>query len=447
MATIEVNSSTNALRVENPEFELADQQAADTIGTNLLSINNDCILEILNKLECIDLGGVAGLSRLQEAIQMIFASKWKGIVTFDHNTKSRACDFLQNIGPQIRSIRLVQSDDAHDNDSDIVRSISQYCSVGTLSNLEMLGWSCGLVDDISPSLLSGLQTLFLQDCVIPIGMLDSCKGLTELTLMRVEEIRDGATQPNFALNKLKTLKIEMPSTIRCQHPYCNMNATHLKYLGYEEHREVRAPRLHGVEFINEAESLEHLEIDVLPQHLLAPIIASIPTFKNIKTLKLYCEYLENHPATLDVVDQLEHLTEFVWGYPKKFSPKNLLFVIKNANNLEQLIVSFSNRRLTTSEPAAHQISPIDAESYEQMLDIVSKRANGKPLNVIIVGHRYETQLKQFEVVVPQHELLQITSLMSNALAPILNIDMDSAHGRIKMSNEQIKVLRDGGLLS
>lgn len=445
MATIEVNSSMNALCIDNPDFGLAEI-GADSIGANLLSINNDCILEILNKLECIDLGSVAGLSGLQEAIQMVFASKWKGNVTFDHGTKSRASDFLQNIGSQIRSIRLVQSDDVHENGSEIVRSISQFCSEGTLSNLEIIGWSCGLVDEISPSLLSGLQTLFLQDCVIPSGMLNSCKELTELTLMRVEEIRSGGEQPHLALNKLKTLKIEMHSKIRCQHPHCNMNATHLEHLGYEEHREVRTPRLHGVEFINGAESLEHLEIDVLPQHLLAPIIATIPTFKNIKTLNLYCEYFEIHPGTLDVVGQLEHLTEFVWGYPKRFSVNNLLYVIRNANNLEQLIVSFSNRRPTAGEPATHQISPIDAESYEQMLNIVSKRASGKPLNVIIVGHRYETHLKQFEVAVAMHELLKITCLMSNTLAPILKINMDGAHGRIKMSNEQIKVLRDGGLL-
>lgn len=431
-----------------PTADLKNNLQTETaFDANLESINNDCMLEILNHLECIDLGSIADVSELKKAAQMVFASKWKGMVTLKHDDKQKARDFLHNLGPQIKSICLVPSDEHKPNqmhDKSVFHLISQYCC-GTLRDLAIRCWSyLHETKEISPSLFSGLQKLTLEDCVISIEMLTICEKLTELALLRVEEIDGDAQNLHLKLNKLKTLKIELHPKIRCRNRHCNMNATHLDYLGYEMHHDVRVYHLHDLDFINEADSLEDLEVDAVPQDFITPIIKSILKFKNIKTLKIYCEYIEDHLDMLDILGKLEHLTEFVWGYPKKFNANHLLYVIKNARNLEKLIVNLSNRHLVHNWHAAHQL---DAKSYGQMLDIVSQRSNGKPLDVIIVGHRYESKLKQFEVAAPMNTLLTITCLKSENIGPILNIDVNSSHSRIKMSNEQIKVLRDRGMFS
>lgn len=213
-------------------------------------------------------------------------------------------------------------------------------------------------------------------------------------------------------------------------------------LGYEMHRNVRVPYLQGIEFIDEAENLEYVEIVALPQDLFTPINETISKFKNIKTLKIYCEYVENHRTSLENILKLEHLSELVWGYPKKFNARNLHCMVKAAKNLQRLIVSFSTR-LSIFERA---LRPMSAESYGQILETVSSRSNGKRLDVIVVGHRYKTQLKQFEVAGPMHESLKITCLNSKIIGPVLNIDMTSSSGRIKMTDEQIGVLRDHGMI-
>lgn len=420
---------------------------AETVfDVNLLTINDDCILEILNDLDCIDLGSVADLSRLKYMAEKVFLSKWKGAVTLNHDAKQEAYDFLRNLGSQIKSIRLMPLNEHKSkrmHDESIVNLLGEYCSA-SLSCLEIhrLDFSFFRTEEIRPTLFSGLQRFILVDCVIPIGMLSMCNDLTELSLIRVEELRNCAPHENLKLNKLRTLKIEMHPKIRCRHRHCNMNATHLEYLGYEVRREVRTPRLHGLEFIDEAPKLECIEIDVLPQDLIAPILESVPKFKNLKTLKIYCEYMEEQRGKLDIIEKLENLTEFVWGYPKIFNANHLLHAIKNGKNLQQLTVIFSNR------PSVHErvVRSIDAVFYQQMLDVVLKRSNGKPLNVVIVGHRYESQLKQFDATFPLHESLKITCLRTEIIGSILKVNVKSTYGRIKMSDAQVKLLRDHEIL-
>lgn len=422
-----------------------DKPPAETVfDVNLLTINDDCILEILNNLDCIDLGSVADLSRLKYTAEKVFLSKWKGAVTLSHDAKQEAYDFLRNLGSQIKSIRLMPNDEHKSklmHDESIVNLLGEYCSA-SLGSLEIHRLDFSRTKEIRPMLFSGLQRFILVDCAIPIGMLSMCSDLAELSLIRVEELRNCAPHENLKLNKLKTLKIEMHPKIRCRHRHCNMNATHLDYLGYEIRREVRAPRLHGLEFIDEAQTLEYLEIDVLPQDLIASILESVPKFKNLKILKIYCEYMEEQQGKLDIIEKLENLTEFVWGYPKIFNAKHLLHAIENGKNLQQLTVIFSNR------PSVHEriVRPIDAVFYQQMLDVVLKRSNGKPLNVVIVGHRYESQLKQFDATFPLHESLKITCLRTEVIGPILNVNVKSTYGRIKMSEAQVKLLRDREIL-
>lgn len=387
----------------------------DADRINLLTINTDCVLEIFKNLECIDLGSVADVPRLKEAAEMVFVSKWKRNVTFNHNAIQKAQDFLFHFGSHIQSIRLVSFD------------------------------SCefALVRGISYSLFFDLQKLVLENCAVSLGMLTTCKELVELSLIRVEEFGDDIQYQHLKLNKLKSLKIEMHPGIRCPHRHCNMNATHLEFLGHKMHREERTARVHGLQFIAEAQNLECLEIDVLPQDLIVPTIESIPKFQNIKTLKIYCEYLTQHPDTLNIVGKLEHLTEFVWGYPKKFDAHNLRYVIKNAPNLQQMVVSFSRRPIVCERVLRH----MNVQLYEEMLNIVSQRSNEKPLSLIVVGHRYETQLKQFDATFPMHAKLKITCLRSRDIEPILNINIKSTNSRIKMTNKQINLLRDCGMLS
>lgn len=134
--------------------------------------------------------------------------------------------------------------------------------------------------------------------------------------------------------------------------------------------------------LRETKNLEYLEIDMPIHFLTKPFFSDLSKFQNLRTLKLYSNYDSRAIPSFEVLNQLEKLSELVWSFPDKFTVKKLLCLLRNVSNLEKLIV-ICLRTFGATVSTDHNF--IDDESYREMLNIVSKRAQRKHLHVTIVG--------------------------------------------------------------
>lgn len=400
-----------------------------------MSVNDDCIFEILSYLKSDDLHSVANVcSRLRVLAKEVFSTKQEAkklIINYEALKKeSNMRSHLHIFGEQIESICLITNDHYSEmtrrvpksNDLYYVNMLRQYC-IGTLKSLE-LNWfdfthyENDAIDQLH-SLFSGLPKLILKNCVFPIRMIAMCEKLKELVLFRTDTTNDDGVR--LQLENLKTVKIEI--------------------------RPIRtAPHFQNLSHISQLKSIEHLELDWLMQipdsNEWKSFFQTLHKFKNLKTLRIYQRLIHENWAQFR---NWIHLSDLVWAGPVYFSVKDLLNIIRFCENLEQLIVIFEiTVRVIDNDH-------IDAIMYREMLDMILQRQNKKPLSVIIIGK--EKSLSKFHVEIPMDPMLRITCMEQETVASVLNFNLAGSYpvgchlyNNIKICDEGIKKLRDKGLI-
>lgn len=378
------------------------------LQNNILSLNDDCILELFEYLGLNDLTNMASMcTRLRDLAQLAFESKFKGrpvTLTFK-NIKN--C--VQHFGSYIEWISYERPNERKQEPQStfVLHLLLKYCPF--LKKLKMR--ECNFEDDFEYDtakllpLFTRLDQLVLEKCNVS-AELFTFFDVTELILDDVQIHSIGARKRHF--RRVNTFKFPIKS--------------------------VHGPYI--LSLMDEPTILEHLEMNVCRTafklyNKFYCFYNEILKFKNIQTLRMFDLYNSDATKAIDVVKGLTHLSELVWGYPSSFKPADLLQMIRHGKNLQQLVVILRGK---TVQP------PAPGNEFDSMLRVVSNRTNTKPLNVIFVGT--ESQITPFCVQFPAEASLKIACLTFQIIKPILNWN---SYDQIKMSNEQIEKLRNGGL--
>lgn len=389
---------------------------------SLLALNDDCILEIFKNLELKDLCSASNTcSRIRGLAQMEFASRYKDKTFTLLENDEKVADYLRNFGSQIHSIELKRPMEIPSHtvlgDTYILHLLAEYC--GSLSKLKLFSYEFYHRRDSTTTqlipLFSRLKKLTVKRCHISDKIL-SMFDVTKLILNEVTILKDDAEVRCFT--NLKTLNI-----IRGE----------------------RRSHTHFLRLVSRSKSVVNLEIDLLYAfEILEPEISyiyqEISRFKNLKAIKVYDRDWSNQSieSQIEMVSRLRHLSSFILAYRADFTDENLVNLIRNGNNLKRLIIVFND-----SEYSDHPYNP---NQFQAMNNIVSQRANGRPLEVIIVGS--ENQIRRFTVAhaQPPEALLKIKCLLKSKVGSTLRLQYGAnSYPIITMTDKQIQILRNHGL--
>lgn len=385
---------------------------------SLLSLNDDCILEIFKNLELKDLCSASNTnSRARGLAQTDFASRYKDKVFTLLENDEKVADYLRNFGSQIHSIELKRPMEipSHDvlGDTYILHLLTEYC--GSLSKLKLFRYEFNHRSDSNTKqlhpLFSRLKTLTVTSCHISDKIL-SIFDVNKLVLDGVTTFNDNAEMRH--LTKLKTLNI-----IRGE----------------------SRSQAHFLSLVSQSKSVANVEIDLLDacgiyEAELSSIYEEISKFENLKSIKMYDRNRSNMESSIEMVSRLSHLSELILAYRFDFAVYHLASLVRNGHNLEKLIIIFHDREVSAMRTSC------TCELFQTMDNIVSQRANGKPLKVIIVGNK--KQIKQFIFAQPPAASLKIICLLRDQLESILT-SHNGGFPLLKMSNRQIQILCAHGL--
>lgn len=387
---------------------------------HLLSLNDDCILEILKLLELKDLCSISNAcSRLRCLAQTDFASKYKSKEFALMESDDIIADFLRSFGSQMQSIHFIrplETPSSHKvlGDTYILHLLSKYCD--SLTNLALTRYEFRHYSDSNTllliPLLARLKTLSLDSCILSdkiVSILVVAESILTTVLIR----NDHTSERWFS--RLKTLKLALQDI---------NGSSHFLHLNSVEHIEI------GLPYFDASAPWPAYRRDPLNLH----IFGEMTNFKNLKTLKAYTT--GGFPMeSLRMIKSLIHLSELTFGYPSEFNIRDLLTLIRNGTNLERMTVIFD------FDGKSNDRSHSDQGKFDEMVDIVLQRKNEKPLNVAIVGD--ENQIRPFDVVPADGAPLKIVCLSIVEVSFIL--DLPLYPNSIRMSTEDISVLRDRGL--
>lgn len=419
---------------------------------NFLSMDDECIGRILEYLERKDLCSMADMcSRLRKLSRKRFSSIYDGQVLEWVQTGESIEDCLRNFGSLITSIRLERSSKLNHYDvSHILGLLQKNCSRLISLEANLCFYNKDEPAENLVDLFSRLQQVKLTKCAIPYG------------LTKIIDV------PELFLDVVRVYDWDISNIWEPKIRY-----SHVKTIKFFE--EYYAGSLESCQraFILEVKSntLEHIEID---SYIERGFWGRISTFLSIKTLKVYSrlvytgddeendEFLDEMIPTSDswqdswkFLKNLSKLSELTLSCHRKFTVDNLLGVIRHGQSIQQLIIIFHNEadpieadpiEADPIEADPIEPDPIEADlqnnaiKFQEMLNFVSQRPDEKPLSVIIVAK--ENQIGQFENTIPTDAPLKIACLSVETVTSILKIKPKG----IKMSTEQIKVLRENGLL-
>lgn len=368
-------------------------------------LNDDCILAILKHLELADLCSVASTClRMRELAQMDFTSKYKnGALTLEECDKSVA-NYLRNFGSQLNSLQLSRPRDPPSHTmldgTYILHLLAEHCS--SLTDLSFYNYAFKHRSDLNTKQLipffSRLKKLDLSRCEIS-GEILSILDVNEMRLDNVSAIEDNAEVRSF--NRLKRLHID-----------CCLGHT---------------PRY--LDWVNYSKSVEYIQLNITQSKKAesAEIYRIISKFENTRTLEVYDHNWTDIKPVIEMVKRLSHLSELTLVYRHTFTVANLSSLIRNANNLEKLIVTFDENTDKNLE------YPNNVKQFEKMVHAVSQRTNRKPLDVLIVG--YEKRIKPFIVELPPQTSLKIKCFDWSKTESIESLEI---------SNKMKQILRDRG---
>lgn len=462
---------------------------------DLLRLNDDCLREVLERLDVIDLTSVADVCwRLRDLAQLVFASKCKRFKMVGYSEQEiRNC--LRNFGPFIHSLCLQPKFELINNYGNIVKSLVQNCS-GTLTTLQIHNFTFEKTHAavmMSQSLFSGVLKLVLIGCSISVKWFVMCPELVELVLInthvtyhglrhqlchKLETLRIQGSlswvknglhlflQQNSQLKTLEILPFNQESSVivlpyhspLTTAPSSIENLTVRSWIGDEL---ARFQSLKTLRIVSQYiafcpfsrltnATLEHLEIDAPYFFLSTGDIGVIPYLRRIKTLNLYIYWFEND-RIVNMITNLDQLSELrVCTMLNNLSGSDLLSTVQHGENLERLILSFFINReveipFVNSLSAKGRVLQVNEKSYQKLLNAVLHRSNGKPLLIIILCG--EGEMKEIDTNFTMNPSLKIVCLSIEKVERILHVDANELGNNIlcKITDDDLKVLRSRGL--
>lgn len=167
---------------------------------------------------------------------------------------------------------------------------------------------------------------------------------------------------------------------------------------------------------------------------------AISRLKYIKKLQLHIPRGCESVCLLHIAENLTDLKELTLStFANVLNANDLLELIQHSLNLQFLGLSFDY-----NGNGAKRLE-INAEVYRKLLNVVSRRTNGKALQIIIFS--CQEQKNKIEVAFPMHLSLKITCLSVETVGALLNIQRKFYQvGGVRMTDSVLKQLRDRRLL-
>lgn len=456
----------------------------------LLGINDDCLLEIMRHLELKDLCSAAGVcDRFNELAKMVFSAKWKD-ATWIVDSVDEAHDYLCNFGRITKSIRMKLTTELKKagNCSNILDLMVKYCS-HTITHLELHNFIFETNNTIiwqSRAIFVKLKKIILTKCSISIKWIVECHELIELELIDTHVTYNGprhqscSSLQSLKINgssswvqhglhlflqsnqQLKTLEILPLSTIKSGISWYErilhfvppaierLTIAPFGSANFERFVSLKAIRIVNKYFYAENTRffIDHLETNAMVEsleiesngYLSGRNANAIAKLRTLKTLKLHMPSGFYGASLLDVIEHQKHLTELTLStFMSQLNGSDLLQLIQKCPNLQLLGLFFD-----FNEDDEKKLE-MNADLYRKMLNVVSHRPKGNPLQIIIFS--LEKQKNHINVTFPVHSSLRVMCLAAESVADALNIERgrNSVYG-IRMTDAVLNGLRDRGLL-
>lgn len=458
---------------------------------------DDCILEVMNHLELKDLYNLASTcKRFKGLAQQTFKSKWKNpSLIIDRHSLEYANDFLRTFGPVAKSLRLTLNDGANTSHScgSILSALVQYCG-GIITRLELHNFMFGNSDQSitkSRPLLVRLKKVILHNCTVSVKWFIQCRNLTELDLVNNNIIHNSVPhQKCRSLTKLRVVgspswvENGLPNFLRRNHQLKSLEVlpnirgsynvrpferiwtfipTAIERLTIaplaESGRSINLRRFVSLkelriagDFIvslyaeyfdqfltNTAVDYLNIELCILNTVFDGRHIAAITKMTNLSTLRLSLREC-GVAMLLRLVDELEKLTILVsCTCHVPMEANDLLRLVETGSSLEILGISYACN-------GGDKSLEINAEVYGELMKVVSRRSNGKPLHIIIFrpqAHATESNVNASFAMQPS---LKISCLSTEMIGEIMNIDTSRCDSRVTMTDEILAELNDRHLL-
>lgn len=410
-------------------------RAIDTQTTRAVPVpelNDDCLREIFDYLNVLDLASVAEVCPRFEALARArFSIKHK---TFDFHEFSKVRrtelrihqleSFLQHFGPLIVNLRVSYIEIQTISNNSVLEMILKYCSGGldtlNLENFELKGQ---FLKKMRP-LFVRLQKLHLRGCEFTtpfIRILGHCTALKKLKFSDYSECSD-CRLFTFNLPKLETIsfknfdgfslnqlvkfiernpQLKKVSIVHCETigsgilpvivrgiplvekisfkecmydsgPAFRKNVMHLKQLSSLKKLKIDCSDNPVYSVFNEMATanvpLEYLEMS----HCFAnrQLVNSISNMKTLKTLSLFQIDTMVASHLQEMCENLPELTRLVVDKCADFSTDALLKLVRKAKKLQEV-----NLVRTTAE--------INDDSFRSLLKIIENRTDSHPLKITV----------------------------------------------------------------
>lgn len=407
--------------------------AHTTCGVPVPALNDDCLREIFDYLNVLDLASVAEVSPRFEALaRERFSIKHK---TFDFHEFSKVRrtelrvhqleSFLQHFGPLIVNLRVSFIEVQTIGNNSVLEMISKYCSSGGLETLKLENFELkGKFLQKMRSFFARLQKLYLRGCEFTspfIRVLGQCTVLKKLKFSDYSECTDTRlftfnlprletisfkNFDGFSLNQLvkfiernpqlKKISINhceaigsgiLPVIVRriplvekisfkeCMYdsgPAFKKNAMHLKQLSSLKKLKIDCAD-NPVNSVFSEMATANVPLEYLEiSHCLAnrQLVNSISNMKTLKTLILFQIDTMVASHLQEMCENLPELTRLVVDKCADFSTDALLKLARKAKKLQEI-----NLVRTFAE--------INDESFRALLKIIEKRTESHPLKITV----------------------------------------------------------------
>lgn len=153
------------------------------LRSDFLTMNDDCIIAILNHLEVKDLPSIANTSiRMQTLARMAFSSKFRNQRVVLVETEETVEDCLRNFGSQIHSICLKRPSDIPSRQGDgssISLILIKHCPLLTDLKLHNYNFGTGFCDEVE-AMMARLRHICLSSEVFEVSICRSPVGVAPI---------------------------------------------------------------------------------------------------------------------------------------------------------------------------------------------------------------------------------------------------------------------------
>lgn len=372
---------------------------------SLMSLNDDCLIELLKYLNCNDQSSLAlTCTRLLGLARTQFGSKRKvKVLSLTVGTLQDARDGLRAFGSLAHTVRLIHTKRfpiESPTNNKILRLLSKYsCRTWTTLELHQFVFyhlDSSMFEELYP-LFYNMKKLYLNECFIGRQLLMVLGGESNLELSRTYITHDIPHQQKI-------------------------NVRSVRIVGHET--KSRLDELRLLIAVYSAIDFEYFELEMHNKTLTKAHYEKFVLMDNMRSLKFYGNV--HFPNLISGMEMSSQISELVMGYVHAFTVTDMLYIIRRNWNLKRLVVIYDDESENAEDHVPRNWNP----------------PASRVLNVIIVGT--ETQIRPFDIVLPAKTTFKITCLLTETVISALKVN---GCKNIKMSDEQVNVLRDCGLLS